>query len=139
MEKRNGEPRGERAAATRARCRQASHHALLCPSQGPLSLGGGEIYRMDPQETKGANKGSFLLDFKIPATKEEAAALSWCPSFAPSAHGEVPGGLSSQAPWSWPRHPLQATVREPGAIPSTGIARGSQVRRRSTQPADKRE
>lgn len=47
-EERGAERRRE-AAATRAWCRQASHHALLCPSQRPLSPGGGgETHQMDP-------------------------------------------------------------------------------------------
>lgn len=85
------------------------------PPRGPLSLGRGrgETHQMDPQETKRANKGSFLFDFKIPATEEEASALSWCPSFAPSAQGDVLGGLSPQAPWSRPQPCLQPQSGSP--------------------------
>lgn len=108
----------ERAVASEAQCQQVSRHVLLCPSP----------WWETHQETKRANDGSFLFDFKIPATKQEAAALSWCPSFAPSAQGDVPRGLSSQAPWSWPQYSLHATVRGPGTTPSTGITGGSQFR-----------
>jgi len=98
------------------------------PPQGPLSLGRGrgKTHQMDPQETKRANKGSFLFDFKIPAAEEEASALSWCPRFAPSAQGDVPGGLSPQAPWSWPQPHLQPQSGSPVPHPpqaSLGVPR----------------
>lgn len=128
MEKRNKGPRGGESCSQQSTVPAGVHHALLCPSHKPLSWW--KTHQMNPQETKRANEGSFLFDFKIPATKQEVAALSWCSSFAPSAQGDVPRGLSSQAPWSWPQHPLRATVGGPGTTPSTGITGGSQVRRR---------
>lgn len=66
-----------------------------------------ETHPMDPRESKRANEKPFLFDFKIPATKAEAAALSWCPRSAPSTPEDLPGGLSFQAPGAAQPHVLQ--------------------------------
>lgn len=79
MEKRKREPRGGESCSHQSMGRTGVPPCSSLPLSGPpLPRVGeeGETHQMDPQETKRANKGSFLFDFKIPATEEEAAALS---------------------------------------------------------------
>lgn len=80
----------------RARDQSVADTRPTVASSAPFSDPQGEGPPNGPTRNREATEASFLFDFKIPATKEEAA--SWCPGFAPSLQGNSQAGREAPAP-----------------------------------------